>query len=68
MCCRSSVIGLIKFITSNESSLVKKMNLFSVALQVYIHWPFNESRIRLQDTQIQLSADIRTNPVIELPF
>jgi hypothetical protein len=31
---RSAIIGLIKFITSNESSLVKKMNLFSVALQV----------------------------------
>jgi hypothetical protein len=31
---RSSIIGLIKFITSNESSLVKKMNIFSVALQV----------------------------------
>lgn len=32
----SSLIGLIKFITSNESSLVKKMNLFSVSLQATV--------------------------------
>lgn len=31
----TALIGLIKFVTSNESSLGKKINLFSVALQVH---------------------------------
>lgn len=30
----TSLINLVKFITSNESSLVKKMNVFSVTMQV----------------------------------
>ena len=30
----TSLINLVKFITSNESGLVKKMNVFSVSMQV----------------------------------
>ena len=30
----TALINLVKFITSNESSLVKKMNVFSVTMQV----------------------------------
>ena len=30
----TSLINLVKFITSNESNLVKKMNVFSVMMQV----------------------------------
>lgn len=32
----TALINLVKFITSNESSLVKKMNVFSVTMQVVI--------------------------------
>ena len=30
----AALIGLLKFIVSNESSLIKKMNIFAVGLQV----------------------------------
>ena len=30
----SALISLVKFISSNEANLVKKMNVFSIALQV----------------------------------
>ena len=32
----TALIALLKFITSNESSLIKKMNIFAVGLQVVV--------------------------------
>ena len=41
----TSLINLVKFITSNESSLVKKMNVFSVTMQV--SWRDHEATVIL---------------------
>jgi hypothetical protein len=55
----TALIGLIKFVTSNESSLGKKINLFSVALQVKMNnffynilWIFHWFRLLFLQTTV----------------